>query len=261
MQATEARIRDMSPAQLVKGSNPCAVTPQALHAALRKYAQTNGGSEMISLGVVAQCDASSVSLSLPIAERVNFERLQQVSPDIANLWDLASQVTQAAFGSDEVFHQQSESDDLIIQRAGEKLVSELISGRYDPGLAAASKGNVGTWHNPSFRSLLSSYQGPVSLTESSPSKIQLRNAQTYQFSRFVVPTYAPLALQASIQGKVELQLAVEPATGEVRSVTAISGHPILKPLALEAAKQWRFAPNSIQTAMVNITLDFAIRCQ
>jgi len=54
-----------------------------------------------------------------------------------------------------------------------------------------------------------------------------------------------LAKQARIEGKVELLLTVERATGEVHGVSATSGHPLMKPTALESAKQWRFVPNSI----------------
>ena len=35
VQAAEARVRNTSPAQLVKSNNPCAVKPAALHAALK----------------------------------------------------------------------------------------------------------------------------------------------------------------------------------------------------------------------------------
>jgi TonB family protein len=148
-----------------------------------------------------------------------------------------------------------------MQAAGEKLVPELISGRYEAGLAAAWQGMLLTGRPSSFRSLLASYRGPLSEAEAHRDYVpQLLNAQSYQFRRFVPPQYPPLAEAARIYGKVELQLTVDPPTGEVRDVSAVSGHPLLKPSAVEAAKQWHFAPNAVETGSVAATLDFELRC-
>lgn len=261
VQSAEGRVRNTSPGELVKASNPCVVKPDALNATLKKYSRTESVFEAISFGIVAQCGSSSVALGLPISQEVDLKLLQRAHPKLARLWDLASAITNPVFGSKDIFHDRTESDDLILQRAGEKLVSELISGRYDVGLTAAVNGNVGTWQSASFRSLLGSYRGPVGATEASVSYVpQLLNAQAYQFSRFVTPKYPPLAMQARIQGKVELQLTLEPATGEVLDALAISGHPLLKPSAIDAAKQWRFKPKSIDSGTLSLTLDFALRC-
>ena len=58
----------------------------------------------------------------------------------------------------------------------------------------------------------------------------------------------------------DLNLTVEPATGEVRSASALSGHALLRPSAIDAARQWRLAPNSVDSEIVAVTLDFALRC-
>jgi len=42
IQATEARVRDKSPAQVAGRNNPCAVKPAALRAALDRYRQRGG---------------------------------------------------------------------------------------------------------------------------------------------------------------------------------------------------------------------------
>lgn len=192
---------------------------------------------------------------------MDLKRLQRADPKMARLWDLASEITDQVFGPKDIFHDRTEADDLILQRAGESFVPELVSGRYDVGLAAAVNGNVGTWRSASFRSLLASYRGPVSATEASVSYVaQLLNAQAFQFSHFVAPKYPPLAMQARIQGKVELQVTLDPATGEVLGAWAVSGHAPLKRSAIDAAKQWRFTPKSIDSKTLNLTLDFALRC-
>jgi TonB family protein len=258
VQSAEARVPNTSPGELVKATNPCAVKPAAVSATLKKYARTEGVFEAISFGIVAQCGASTISFGLPISQRVDLGRLSRAQPDMARLWELASEITDAVFGSKDTFHDRTEADDLVLQRAGAGLVPELISGRYDIGLAKAVKGNVGTWRSPSFRSLLASYRGPVTDASDVP---ELVSARAYEFSHFVTPKYPRLAMLARIQGKVELELTLDPVTGEVLDASAVSGHPLLKPSAIEAAKQWRLAPQSIQSESLNLTLDFALRCQ
>jgi TonB family protein len=180
---------------------------------------------------------------------------------MARLWTLAAEIAKAAFGDKDIFQDRTEADDLDLQREGEKLVPELISGRFDAGLAAAAERNVGTWKAPSFRSLLANYRGPVSFTEANATYVpQLLNAQAYDFSRFVAPKYPPIAKQARIEGKVELQLTLEPATGDVVTAVATSGHALLKPTAIEAAKQWRFKPQSANSDTLSVTLEYALRC-
>lgn len=262
VQATRATVQDKRPTEIVRHNNPCAIRPRDLDAALRKYKRTMGVFETISFGIVAQCGSSSVTLELPMLERVDLDRMKAARPDIARLWDLTSDITTPIFGDKDTFHDRTEEEDLSLQHGGEEMVPELTSGQYDPGLIAAVKGNVGTWRSPSFRSLLADYRGPISATQAKAAYIpQLLNAQAYAFVVYAAPKYPPLALQARIQGKVELQLAVRPATGEVYSVSAVSGHPLLKPSAADAAKQWHFDPSSLKAEPVNVTLEFALRCQ
>jgi hypothetical protein len=114
----------------------------------------------------------------------------------------------------------------VLQRFGEKLVPELISGEYDAGLAAAVQGNVGSRKAPKFRDLLAGYRGPVNAEEAKIGYVpRLLDGGTYQFSHFVEPKYPPLAMQAQIQGRVELHLTSDPDTGQVLNVEAVFGHP------------------------------------
>jgi TonB family protein len=54
-----------------------------------------------------------------------------------------------------------------------------------------------------------------------------------------VPKYPPLALQARIQGTVELNVEVRP-DGSIESTHLVSGHPILKTAAVESAQKTKF---------------------
>jgi TonB family protein len=55
-----------------------------------------------------------------------------------------------------------------------------------------------------------------------------------------IPLYPPLARQARIYGTVKVTFTL-PANGSVPAdVEAVSGHPVLKPAAVENVKTWRF---------------------
>jgi hypothetical protein len=155
IQAAEARVPDKSPAQLAGVNNPCAVKPARRHSAIERYRRAARTFETISFGMVASCSGADVRLALPISKTLKFDAMKSAEPTLARLWDLASEIQNSVFGPNDIFHDRTESEDLALQRAGQKLVSEVISGQYDAGLVAAMGGKS------SFRSLLSGYSGPV----------------------------------------------------------------------------------------------------
>jgi len=57
----------------------------------------------------------------------------------------------------------------------------------------------------------------------------------------VTPTYPPLALQAKVEGLVTFTVQISPS-GQVESISLMSGHPMLAPAAIEAVKQWKYKP-------------------
>jgi TonB family protein len=65
----------------------------------------------------------------------------------------------------------------------------------------------------------------------------------------VQPVYPPLAKQAHIQGVVKLNATIG-KEGNVVNLTVISGHPLLVPAALHAAKQWTYEPTLMNGAPV-----------
>jgi TonB family protein len=260
VQIAEARVKNTSPGELVKANNPCAIKPRELSAGLRRYRRFGGRFETVSYGIVAQCGASLRQLALPSIEQLDWDRLKREKPHVAKLWDLASDVVTPVFGADSIFHDRTDSDELALQTAGEKLVPDLISGRYDAGLADAIQGNEETWRSPSFRSLLETYRGPLrSPSEAGGYGVRLEHSEVFPFSNFVTPIYPPLSKMARIQGKVELKLKLDPVSGEVLDAAA-SGHPLLTPSAIVAARHWRFKPNAISSETVSLTLDYALHC-
>ena len=79
-------------------------------------------------------------------------------------------------------------------------------------------------------------------TEPAPAKYPLEPTRVARLERFSslpieIPRQRPL--QVRLQGVVRLKLNVG-ADGEITSITALAGHPLLVPAAMEAVKQWRY---------------------
>jgi TonB family protein len=80
----------------------------------------------------------------------------------------------------------------------------------------------------------------------------------------VDPVYPPIARQARVQGTVILK-AVISTTGDVSDLELISGHPMLAPAAIEAAKQWKYKPYLLNGKPVEVEtqvqVNFALKEQ
>jgi TonB family protein len=80
----------------------------------------------------------------------------------------------------------------------------------------------------------------------------------------VQPIYPPEARTARIQGTVVLK-AVISQTGDVVSVSLVSGRPMLAPAALDAVKQWKYRPYLLNGKAVEVetqvTVNFTLREQ
>jgi len=79
--------------------------------------------------------------------------------------------------------------------------------------------------------------------------------------RRVQPPYPVIAKQAHIQGPVQVQIDIS-ETGAVTNATLLSGHPLLRDAALQAAKQWLFIPTELNGQRVRaiglITFNFTL---
>jgi protein TonB len=73
----------------------------------------------------------------------------------------------------------------------------------------------------------------------------------------VVPDSPPLARAARIAGSVVVEVTLDEA-GAVIAARAISGHPLLKDAAVDAARQWQFKPTLLSGVPVTVigTLTF-----
>jgi periplasmic protein TonB len=67
----------------------------------------------------------------------------------------------------------------------------------------------------------------------------------------VQPLYPPLARQARIQGQVVLR-AVISRNGAIENLQVLGGHPMLVQSAIDAVKQWRYRPYSLNGEAVEV---------
>jgi protein TonB len=72
----------------------------------------------------------------------------------------------------------------------------------------------------------------------------------------VNPSYPPLARQTRISGTVRLH-AIISKSGSVESLEVMSGHPLLVQAALDAVRQWRYRPTTLngEPVEVDTTID------
>ena len=77
------------------------------------------------------------------------------------------------------------------------------------------------------------------------------NVQQAKLIRQPKPIYPPLAKQARISGVVRLN-AIIGKDGTIQNLTVESGHPLLVPAAMEAVKQWVYAPTLLNGEPVEV---------
>lgn len=67
----------------------------------------------------------------------------------------------------------------------------------------------------------------------------------------VQPPYPPIARAANVSGAVQAQITISEA-GEVIEAVIVSGHPLLRDAALQAARQWVFKPTELSGVPVKV---------
>jgi len=104
---------------------------------------------------------------------------------------------------------------------------------------------------------------PVAVPKvATPQRVRVSQGVTQGLrTRYIQPTYPPLARQARIQGTVVLQAEIS-KSGDIQNLRLISGHPMLAPAAIEAVKQWKYKPYYLNGEPVEvetqITVNFSL---
>ena len=73
----------------------------------------------------------------------------------------------------------------------------------------------------------------------------------------VQPVYPPVARAARIQGTVQLR-AIISKVGTIENLTAVSGHPMLIPAAIEAVRQWRYRPYLLNDQPIEVETEIIV---
>lgn len=71
------------------------------------------------------------------------------------------------------------------------------------------------------------------------------------------PAYPAEAKRQGVAGMVRLQVLIS-KTGEVTGVRVLEGNPALVAAAVEAVKQWRYEPSSVEGAPVEVVTDIDV---
>src|ERR1700739_1220122 len=82
------------------------------------------------------------------------------------------------------------------------------------------------------------------------------NVQAARIVNRVQPVYPPLARQTRISGTVRLH-AIISKDGTIQQLEVMSGHPLLQQAALDAVRQWRYRPTTLngEPVEVDTTID------
>ncbi|MFN7931956.1 MAG: energy transducer TonB [Bryobacteraceae bacterium] len=77
------------------------------------------------------------------------------------------------------------------------------------------------------------------------------DVQAAKLVKRVIPVYPPLAKQARISGTVKL-MGIIARDGRIINLQVLSGHPLLVPSAVEAVRQWVYAPTLLNSEPVEV---------
>lgn len=108
---------------------------------------------------------------------------------------------------------------------------------------------------------LSSVLGPRSVAivpaPHAPKVVRISHMDEGLLVRQVKPLYPSIAKLAGVQGTVVLQ-AVISRGGEIQSLRAVSGNPLLVQAALQAVRQWRYRPYLLNGAAVEVETEISV---
>lgn len=88
--------------------------------------------------------------------------------------------------------------------------------------------------------------------------VPVTTADKVVLTKLFDPIYPPLALQARINGEVEITLAIR-RDGSVESTAFVSGHPMLKEAALDSARRSQFECRDCTEAVTTFPLKYKFR--
>jgi protein TonB len=126
----------------------------------------------------------------------------------------------------------------------------------DPGMMGVSGGVPGGVPGGQMGGVIGGVIGGVGGAPPPPKPTQTRIRQggavtAASLINKVQPSYPPLARQTRISGTVRLHAIISKA-GSVQQLEVISGHPLLVQAALDAVRQWKYRPTTLNGEPVEV---------
>lgn len=246
-----------TPVSEVAGGDMCPFTSKGVAAALKAAAPkyVYDISDSATQVIVAMCGAVQKEFDFPYPLNVDRTVLKRRNSKVADLWDTYYRIYLRAFGNLS-FNKLTPEQEKQMEQLGTELVPELMSGRYQAAYVGSRCGdhdcdNFLAWQLRGYADAPKPYD---------PGVANLLDAAALPLTKYVAPTMSPLAKLARIHGDVRLHIVVDPQTGLVTNVEAVSGHPLLAEESIKAAQSWQFAPETLSREPIEVTLRFELQC-
>jgi TonB family protein len=228
-----------------------------IQVAKRDYIESDSIETSASHTIVAKCGTQERLYELPYPETLKFETLKMADSRITDLWDLAEDVEDRAFGREFSFAAATPEQNRERQELGAKIVPEIVSGKFDSGFPDSTCAFADCpVHNA--KSALQGYSGPIN--EKDPAFVEVVNFGSLYLVKAQLPEYSREAQRAHAQGEVRLKIFFDPATGLVTNVEPQSGDDKLQDSAVKAAQTWQFQAGIGLKSPVEVTLRFEFHC-
>lgn len=259
IKSTEIRARNSSLETFVEGRNPCGISEEEVANARKKLPHQLVFTS-VERGIQVECASVMRHYTLDSIQMFSERKLSGRNPDLSGLWGLFDAAFRLAsnsgplFAAEPIFRVSPEAN-RGVQLNDRDFVADLRSGRYDGVLSAECEKRM-SCSPRRFSDILADYSAtltyPVSLAK-------VRPIHHVRFTKFVEPTYAPVARLARITGTVWLEVKSDMSTGLITSTKVVSGHPMLAKTSDDAAMQWIVMPTE-DSASFRVYVDYTQSC-
>jgi TonB family protein len=225
----------------------CSLTPGAVRRAMSRARGTPIVGHFLGSfeAVIADCGGVDRIFEREMPPIVDDDRLRRQAPDVAALWRLLPRLQAQAMDMSpfpDAFVDASPEVQARRAALGAALVPSLRSGRYSDYLQRELAGYTGR-------------------ATRNPTIVELLHRDTLPLVGYTTPYPPPQAIASREFGDVRLRLTVV-RTGEVSAVAVLDDRfSFLSEGAVEAARQWRFAPGALPAGEIDITLRFTLHCE
>jgi len=230
---------------------------KALSWAARKHSEDYGHEQNISV----QCGSDEIVRPLPDPNLLRFEKLQAKQPSVAALFNLGRELRDR-FSKEtghEVFQCEHDCEKARMeQRAAlEQAATDVISGEFDLILPPIPR----EWQKDGTSRLSLAMPSPQEAAAGRETDVGIvDDLDELGLEHAVEIPYPQMARIPHIEGDVAAELRVDSATGKVLSVTATSGHPILRSAVAETAKEWVLVHPYLGRNPAKLVVHFRIHC-